>query len=314
LALLGLLVGSLLGLSGCGHTVARVGYEQGPRLVSWWLDGFADFDEPQTQQVQKALRDWFTWHRQTQLPEYAGRLASFRSELAAPEAPPFTPQRACTWLDEVQVRTHRAWQAALPDIARVARSLTTEQLEQVQRGFDRRNREYQEEHVEASEAKRLRERTNAWRKNYEYLYGRLNPAQEALLTEAAARLGHEPAQFLAEAQSRQQAVLSVLRELSRPAAQAAPGTASAPSASAAGEAERSAQAQAEKRIGALLGQVGTVGGWGSPAWRQMQLQRREAHCALFAQMHQAAGPTGRENAGRELAGWEQELKTWAAER
>ena len=56
-------------LSGC--SAVRLGYDNGPSLALWWLDGYLDLDRSQEARAKPLLEAWFAWHRATQLPDYA---------------------------------------------------------------------------------------------------------------------------------------------------------------------------------------------------------------------------------------------------
>ncbi|HEX7438912.1 MAG TPA: DUF6279 family lipoprotein, partial [Caldimonas sp.] len=82
----------LLGLLG-GCSALRLGYGQADALAFRWLDSYADFDGPQALRVREALASWFTWHRRTQLADYADALTRLDAEVLADT----TPERVCGW-------------------------------------------------------------------------------------------------------------------------------------------------------------------------------------------------------------------------
>ncbi|NBQ71130.1 MAG: hypothetical protein EBU46_20775, partial [Nitrosomonadaceae bacterium] len=63
------LIALLLLFSGC--SMLRLGYDNGPQLAWWWLDGYVDFSREQAPHAKHAIHQWFGWHRTAQLPEYA---------------------------------------------------------------------------------------------------------------------------------------------------------------------------------------------------------------------------------------------------
>src|SRR5680860_853887 len=86
----------LVSFSGC--SMVRLSYDQGPRLVWWWLDGYVDFSREQKPQVKQVIQQWFGWHRSAQLSEYADLLSAVRSQFNDP----LTPEQVCRWSDELQ--------------------------------------------------------------------------------------------------------------------------------------------------------------------------------------------------------------------
>ena len=83
----------VLALGAC--SLVRVGYGNGPALACWWLDGYLDLDEAQEAAARPLLRDWFAWHRATQLPDYARWLDTWR-ERAGGEV---SADEICRWTD-----------------------------------------------------------------------------------------------------------------------------------------------------------------------------------------------------------------------
>lgn len=258
-------------------------------MLWWWLDGYLDFDRQQAPAVRQTIQDGLAWHRQTQLPLYAAWAGQASAEIRQP----VSAEQACGWLGQAQAWGHTALDAMLPALARQAQALTPAQRSHLARKFESRARTFEEEQVQVSEDERRRERLKGWRQRYGDLYGRLNPAQEQLLAEAATTLASDPLQRLADLRRRQQAVLALLATLS-------------------GQPPGDDRAQAE--LAALLQPMLTLGATGSPAWRSLQARLREGHCELFARMHQASTPPQRDHAARWLRGWEADLKQLAAER
>ena len=112
-----------------GCSTLRLGYQQGPWLAYWWLDGYADFNAEQSPKVKAALADWFAWHRATQLPDYAQALA----ELQGLAFEKLTGAQVCSQMAAWQQRAGQAYEHALPAIAEQVRNLTPEQLKRIER-------------------------------------------------------------------------------------------------------------------------------------------------------------------------------------
>lgn len=271
-------------LAGC--SAVKLGYSQADTLAWWWLDGYVDFDRQQKPQVQQALADWLAWHRRTQLPEYADWLAPLAGQITQP----VSAEQACAWVDKLQPALHAAWQQALPAIARQVQTLQPAQLRHIQRKLDEKNRDFREEQIDATEAERHTLRLKTWRERYDDLYGRLNPAQDKLLADAATRLAPDPLQREAEHLAHQRELMALLHSLS---------------------ANPPGDAATQAALAAWLRPSATLGGWGSSAWQARQRQLRQGHCELFAQMHQASTPAQRDHAAQWLRGWEQDLREMA---
>jgi len=279
-------------LSAC--STFSLGYNQGATLGWWWLDGYADFSPSQKTVVQQALADWFAWHRQTQLADYAALLAGVKAQIQQP----VSAEQACAWVEQAQTRLQTALEPALPSVARVAPSLSAAQLQHIQQKLAQKNREFRQEHIEATEEERREERQSSWRKRYEDFYGPLNPAQQNLLADAASQLAIDPVQREAEHLAHQRELLALLRSVASPA--------QTPE-------QEAAKTAAQAALARFFRQASTWGGWGSAAWRAQQQRLRQGHCELFARMQQASTPRQREHAAGWLQDWQQTLLRLAAQ-
>ncbi|MEN9888986.1 MAG: hypothetical protein RL559_1023, partial [Pseudomonadota bacterium] len=85
-----------LALSGC--SALKVGYEQSPTLLYWWLDSHVDFTDAQTPRAREALGQLQAWHRRQELPAYVALLA----RMASLAEGPVTEAQACQISQEVQ--------------------------------------------------------------------------------------------------------------------------------------------------------------------------------------------------------------------
>ena len=270
-------------LGGC--SAVRLGYTQGPMLGGWWLDGYFDFNATQKPVVQQGLAEWFDWHRSTQLPVYADELARLRAALGQPS---LSAAQVCEWPQRAEAWLQAGLEQALPVMARVAPTLSPAQLRHFQHKLDERNDTFLREEVQADEAERRDKRLAGWRKRYEDLYGALTPPQLRLLEEAAGRIAPDPKRREAEHLARQRELLAVL-------------------------AGRPATPEAVQQALAAPLRPGLVwDGWGSAAWQAERRQQRQAHCELFARLHQQSTPAQREHAQRWLGGWEQDMRRLAA--
>lgn len=78
------LMATLLTLGAC--STARLAYNQAPKLLYWWLDGYVDFNGAQSEQARQDIDAFMAWHRSAELPAYA-------RATCAPAASPDQEQR-----------------------------------------------------------------------------------------------------------------------------------------------------------------------------------------------------------------------------
>lgn len=162
-------------LQGC--SAIQLGYNKADDLAYWWLDGYADFSEPQSQRLRAALSEVHQWHRRQELPQYAALLQQAQS-LAAD---PITPAQACGLADTVQAHLHDLTLKTLPGLTAVALDLSSRQLLHMERQWAKKNANWQDDWLNLSAAEREKKRLDHFVDRFESFYGSLTPAQVQLL-------------------------------------------------------------------------------------------------------------------------------------
>jgi hypothetical protein len=279
------IIGALLlavALSGC--STLKLGYGSLPEISYLWLDRYFGFTDDQRPMVREALTQLHDWHRAEELPRIARTL--HRLEQLAPGD--ISADQACTAYGEVRGWMQALAQRAGPSVTRVALALGPQQLAQLERRNERQADEFHDEWVRPSAAERLERRVKQVEGHAARLYGRLEPAQRALLRERLQTSIFDPARILAERRRRQADTQQTLRQLR------APGTDAA---------------QANALVHALLERVHAPP---DEAWRRYQQALAQEHCSLAAALHNAASPAQRQGAAERLRGWRRELGELAA--
>jgi hypothetical protein len=282
--IIGALCAALVVAGGC--SAVRLGYNQAPELLYWWLDGYADFDEAQTRRVRDALARWFAWHRRTQLPDYAALLARAQADALVDT----TPDKACAWWGELRLRADKAFAAAVPFAAELVPTLSAEQIQHVERRFAKSNDEFRAEYLKEDPAQRRKDAVKRAVERAETLYGKLDDAQRERVAAAVAASPFDPEVWLAERQRRQQDALQVLRAV----------------VSMNGNGER------ERIETALRGWADRIEASPRPAYRRYADQLTRYNCQFTAELHNGMSPAQRLAAAAKLKGWETDLRALAA--
>ena len=199
-----LVLGMALALGGC--SVVRVGYNQAPLGLYWWLDNQVGWRSEQAPVVRQALQQLQQWHRQEELPIYAQTLAQWgrQAQGALDEV------QVCEALDAVQARTDRLMREAIRLAAPVVPSIDAAQRQQLQRRLAERNRDWRKEWLDGTPEQRLQRRVQRTSERYAEWYGRLSPAQLALVRQQLESSSWS-AQWAADVRlQRQQALLQLL--------------------------------------------------------------------------------------------------------
>lgn len=278
-----LLVPALLVLGGCSAT--RLGYNQAPSLVYWWLDGYLDLDSTQATQVRTDLATLHSWHRRQELPAYLTLLRQMQA-LAGTEV---SAAQVCQLVEPLRAAAQRLAVESSALAGTLLPTLTQQQLKHLATQFDKHNREWREEWLEGSAAERLARRQKKARERAEDFYGRLNEAQLTALRQGLAESTLDIALSWRERQRRQQDLLQVLREHN--------------------DSARASHAQAE-----------WLAWWQrsldspDPAYRA-QFERVLAEgCQQLAELHNRATPAQRQRLLAKLQGYEADVRALAASR
>ena len=267
-----------MGLGGC--SAVRLGYNQAPGLVSWWMSRYVDLDAGQRATAREAIDSWFAWHRTTQLPDYASLLERARGELAGPA----TPEQACRWGDDLSARLLVAYDHAVPALARLAMTLTPQQLGQMERKFAKNNEEFRDDFLQSDPRQRRRVSIERAVDQAESLYGRLDATQRERIAGGIDASPFDPERWLAERQARQQAVLGTVRRL---------------------QAEHASPAEAESALRQLGEDVRS-----SPRepYRRYAATLLTYNCRFAAELHNATRESQRLVAAKRLRGWEDDVR------
>jgi hypothetical protein len=266
----------LLALGAC--SMLRLGYSQGPELLYWWLDGYADFTDEQSPRVREALADAFRWHRSEQLPGIADQLAQLRNEVAQPT----DAQAVCRWQDAVRERMDAVTTQVLPSALELAATLSPRQLRHVERQHAKKNAEFRDRYLQGDADERRAGQLKRGVERAEMLYGRLDDAQRERMARALQASPFNGEAWLAEREARQQLVLRTLRGLSN----------------------RSLDVAAARAALQPLSMQQAL----RAEYRDDLRRITQYNCQWMAQLHNSTSPAQRQAAQERLRGWENDLR------
>lgn len=266
----------------------KLGYNQGPTLLYWWADAYADFQGgAQSERVKQLIEQWFVWHRRERLPAYAQLLERAHTQV---QQPVLTPQAVCGVADEAKALLRVDYEKALPSLAELMLTLTPEQLDHVQKKFDKNHRKFRDLFMDPQREDRLKAQAKKVEDRLKMVYGSLGDDQHRKLLQLLAASPYDPALWLAERRQLQHDALARLRTLQQAHA-AQPGNPQA-----------LAQAQA------LLRNVGQQAEHSPrPAYREQQQKVIAYNCLLTAEMHNAMSPAQRQFAAQKIARWHEDV-------
>ena len=288
----GAVVAAVLVATACSSI--RLGYNNADTLLLYSLDSYFDLDDAQESLARERVRALLAWHRRTQLPDYAQLLDTAQRRLDTVPASPVSAQEVLAIQAQMSERLMTVGTQAAPDLARLARTLTPEQLAHYGAKVARDNAKLRRERVVAGEGgpaggayteeriKRNIARARTW-------LGPLTAAQEQLIREATlARPGGEQ-QWLQERERRQRELAALLDRI------------------------RSEQLPPEAGAALLTRFFTELSQPADPARRAAVLAARESNAQLMADLLNRATPEQKTALLRKLRGYAQDFTVLASE-
>ena len=273
-----------LALSGC--SAARLGYNNSPTLVYWWLDSYFDFDDAQSLRVRNDLQSLQDWHRTTEVPLLAKKL----NELQTMAQKQVNSEQVCAIVSDLQTRVQVTLERVTPTIAALAPGLQNAQLEHMSKEFERRNRKWQDEWIAGTPVERSERRMKQLVDRAESFYGNLTSVQEAVVRAHIANSSFDGPRQFQETQRRQKDALQVLRKV---------------------RAGEIAPTQAGAQVRGLLERTFKAP---APAYRRYLEQLTTEGCAAMAALHNSSTPEQRTRLVQTLKGYEVDARALAAQR
>ena len=269
---------SALALTAC--SAIKIGYEQTPTLVYWWMDGHLDLEGDQPSQMREALERLQRWHRQNELPPTADLLA----RLATLAQAPLDAEQACRLTREAERRADRFMHEAVRTAAPLATRINTRQIGHLSAQFDRKNTQWEEKWLEGPPHARLQRRLDRLVDRYTDFYGSLSTEQVGLLRQQLARSAWTPEWGRRDRLRQQRELLSALMRIE------------------------------QEKLGAKPAEALLLGVW--ERWMQppdatgkaVAQKMVQQGCENLAQLHNSASPEQRQRAARRLRAYEQDLR------
>ena len=188
----------------------KIAYNQAPDLTYWWLDSYFDFNGQQTPKLRDEINKLFAWHRANQLPKVVALLQKTQTQL--PGA--VSPEQTCAVFDEVRGLYEAIVDKGLPAVSELATSVAPEQLQHLQRKYQKNNDEYVRNYITSKPDERDAKRLKQAVQRSEMIYGKLDDAQIAAIQRAILKSSFNAVLGLKERQRRQKDAIDVLAKLS----------------------------------------------------------------------------------------------------
>jgi hypothetical protein len=269
-------------LGGC--SMVQTVYKSSPDLAYWWIDRFVDISAEQRPLLIDDLQAYQQWHRTTQLPRYAQWLQQLQS-MALQDV---SEEQSCKIYREIWDSLPTLADAADAGMARLAGSLSTDQLDHLRNKLERHHRDWRRDWAEPGADDVLKKRIQRTRERVEDFYGRLDAAQQRLLRQQAERSPYDVTLSDAIRVRRQEDILTTLRGLQQ---------------------QRPASDEQRRLIRGLLQRsvISPV-----PAHQAYVERLNEFNCRAMAEMHNSTSTEQRQAALKRLQKYERDARALMA--
>lgn len=194
-------------LSACSSL--RLAYNNGDTLLFWWLDAYVDLDSGQKPNVKADIGDLFRWHRKTQLADYAQVLHNAQRQL---QSQPGVAELAADYRD-IKARSQVLAMKAVPDLAELALKLSPAQLAQMEKKFEKNNRDFRKKNLKGDRAEQMKFRYKKSMEQFELWFGNFSRQQEEAIRKASDARPLDNELWLDERMRRQQGILNLARKI-----------------------------------------------------------------------------------------------------
>ncbi|MBC3881882.1 hypothetical protein H8K35_10660 [Undibacterium sp. LX40W] len=198
----------LVSLLGSCSTV-RLGYSNADTLVYWWLDGYVDFHSSQKVKVKRDIAQLLSWHRSTQLPQYAQTLTQMQTTLAANPG----PAEIEAVYRQVEQLSQVILLKAVPELTDLALTMNESQKVYLTRKFEKNNEDFREKYINRTPEKQAKERIKKIEKQTDEWLGSVTREQEAIIARHVEKHPANYANWLDDSIMRQRIVLQVVTQI-----------------------------------------------------------------------------------------------------
>jgi hypothetical protein len=259
-------------------------YNSSPDLAYWWIDRFVDVSAEQRPVLTDDLQAYQLWHRTTQLPSYTQWLQQLQT-MALQEV---SEEQSCKIYREIWESLPTLTDTADAGTARLAGSLSADQLDHLRNKLERHHRDWRRDWVEPGADDVLKKRVQRARERAEDFYGKLTPPQVRLLRQQAERSPYDVTLGEAIRLRRQDDIVSSLRSLQQ---------------------QRPTPDEWRREVRALLQRSVT-----SPVQAHQAYVDRvnDFNCRAMAQMHNSTSTEQRQSALKRLQKYERDARALMA--
>ena len=190
----------------------KLGYRNADTVGLLWIDRYLDLTSEQKNYLKPRLRELVTWHRTTQLPDYA----AFATEMQKLAQRSITPAEVTALGKQLEQRAYTAVEHALPVMADLALLLTPDNISAMEDKFADNDDQFRDDnYVKGDVGKQQKARYEKSLDRVEEWYGRFNREQRAAIRKLSDARPLDNDILLAERQRRESELVALLTRVQR---------------------------------------------------------------------------------------------------
>ncbi len=161
-------------VSGCS---LRITYNYLDWILPWYVDDYVNLNDNQEDFFDRATIELLDWHRYAELPRYTDFITSIKDA----QNSPMSREDVEAFIDEISWLWKSLLKKAAPHLAQLARQLTDEQVEQINRALQDKNEELQKKYGSRSVKEQRQQRKEKTAELLDDWLGAVNDAQLQLI-------------------------------------------------------------------------------------------------------------------------------------
>jgi hypothetical protein len=198
-----LIITLILLISACSFKTL---YNRLDYMIPSYVEGMVSLDDVLEEKVEKRAEGLISWHRNTQLVQYADLLRTFQQDIESP----LDRQRVLQHITTMQQLWESLENEINEEMAELLPLLNAEQREELFDSIEDKNEDFYDEYVDIDDDERIEQFTDTTVDNFESWLGYITTAQETAIEQAMPGLANSAALRLEQRRLWQSSIRQIL--------------------------------------------------------------------------------------------------------
>ena len=198
-------VAALVTLAAC--STLKLTYNNADMLVRYRVSDYVDFTPAQSEQFKTRFTALHRWHRSQELPAYVDLMRQVGNRIALG----LSGEDVAWAISNARNRYRKLTARAAADAAPIVASLTSEQLQQIEKKFSDNNRRFARDYIEGDPRSSRHKRATQLEDHFRDWIGNLSDQQEQRIDRFVDEFGHMQVLRLEDRKRTQQEFLALAR-------------------------------------------------------------------------------------------------------